>query len=275
MPSYTPLKLAIDQHHMLQINQLQHTFPGQSSPVLHDISLSLQAGEFCIIIGSNGSGKSTLLKTLLGEYIPDVGSIYLNNNNITQLPLYQRAKYISCVFQDVLRGTVSAMTVAENLSLSYMRSRSASLKPYHQYQELFKQRLAYLHMGLENYLSTPCASLSGGQRQAIAFIMATLHSPDLLLLDEHCSALDPKSSRHIMESTAQFIAEFHITTLMVTHNLRDALTYGSRLIMVHQGRIVFDVNGAEKQALTLQRLLDLFHRHEDQLLMGAGEDNTC
>lgn len=257
---------------MLKITNLHQSFPGQTQPILRGISLSLNAGDFCIIIGSNGSGKSTLLKTLLGEYTPDAGEIQLQQKNITRLPLYQRAKHISCVFQDVLRGTVADLSVAENLSLAFIRAKTATFKPYNQHQTLFNERLAFLQMGLENYLHAPCATLSGGQRQAVAFVMATLHLPDLLLLDEHCSALDPKSSQHIMSSTAEFIAQFRITTLMVTHNLRDALKYGNRLLMLHQGRIVFDVSGAEKQRLTMEHLLSLFHRHEDELLMGKEDD---
>ncbi len=263
---------------MLQITNLYQSFPGQPAPILRGISLALQPGDFCVIIGSNGSGKSTFLKTLLGEYTPDKGKIVLNGRNVTRLPLYRRAKQISCVFQDVLRGTISDMTVAENLSLAFIRTKTASFKFYNQHQALFTQRLAYLNMGLERYLSTRCATLSGGQRQAVAFVMATLHSPDLLLLDEHCSALDPKSSHHIMQTTANFIAQHHITTLMVTHNLHDALHYGNRLIMIHQGRIVFDVSGAEKQQLTLEQLLALFHQHEDQMLTGitdVTEENSC
>jgi len=253
---------------MLQVSHLYQSFPSQSQPVLNDISLTLQKGDFCVIIGSNGSGKSTFLKALLGEYFPDQGEIYLNNHNITRIPLYQRAQNISCVFQDVTRGTIADMTVAENLSLAQMRARNATFKSYYHYQQLFAERLAFLNMGLEQYLQMICGSLSGGQRQAIAFIMATLHSPALLLLDEHCSALDPKSSQHIMENTASLIAKLQITTLMVTHNLRDALKYGNRLLMIHQGKIVFDVSGAEKQKLTMEYLLNLFHTHEDRLLLG-------
>lgn len=253
---------------MLQINNLSQSFPGQSHPILDNISLTLKKGDFCVIIGSNGSGKSTFLKALLGENFPDSGEIFLNGKNITREPLYQRAKNISCVFQDVLRGTISDMTVAENLSLAQMRARSASLKSYLPHQHLFTQRLVFLEMGLEKHFHTLCGSLSGGQRQAVAFIMATLHAPDLLLLDEHCSALDPKSSHHIMENTAALIEQLQITTLMVTHNLRDALKYGNRLLMIHQGKIVFDVSEAEKKLLTMERLLQLFHDHEDRLLTG-------
>lgn len=259
----------IKKINMLQIINLSHCFAGQSHPVLNNISLTLKKGDFCIVIGSNGSGKSTFLKTLSGEYMPDSGKIFLNEKNITNQSIYQRAKNISCVFQDVLRGTISDMTVAENLSLAQMRTGNASFKSYRQHQHLFQERLAFLNMGLEKYLNTFCSSLSGGQRQAIAFIMATLHSPNLLLLDEHCSALDPKSSHHIMENTAALIAQFQITTLMVTHNLSDALKYGNRLLMIHQGKIVFDVSGAAKQALTMEHLLQLFHNYEDRLLRGV------
>jgi len=258
---------------MLTIQHLSHTFPGQPAPILHNLSLSLAEGDFCVIIGSNGSGKSTLLKTLLGEYIPQRGEIQLANKNITALPLYQRANYISCVFQDVSRGSISEMTVAENLSLALMRTRQARYKPYKKHRLLFHSHLAQLKMGLENHLDTPCQALSGGQRQAVAFAMATLCPPQLLLLDEHCSALDPKSSAHIMTSTAAFIAQTRITTLMVTHNLQDALRYGNRLLMLHQGQIVCDVQSEEKQRLSLAHLLQLFHQHEDQLLLGSVDNS--
>jgi putative ABC transport system ATP-binding protein len=252
---------------MLKLANITKSFNVQQArPVLDNLSLSLNKGEFCVVIGSNGSGKSTLLKTILGEYQPDKGSIELNGKNITRTPVHQRAKHISCVFQDVLRGTVSDMTVMENLSLANMRVRSATFKSHKKSQTFFKERLSLLNMGLENRLHTEAFDLSGGQRQAIAFTMATLQNPDLLLLDEHCSALDPKSSQHIMDSTTRIIEQSHITTLMVTHNLRDAIAHGTRLIMLHQGKIVLDVRGDEKEQLTTEQLLALFHQHEDKLL---------
>ncbi len=255
---------------MLQIKNLSKTFAGHSQPTLSSISLTLQTGDFCMVIGSNGSGKSTLLKILLGEYAADTGKIRLGDQDIFKQPLYQRGKYISGVFQDVVRGTIADMTVSENLSLAYMRGRKATFGSYRQYQHVFMQHLSSLQMDLEKKLNTLCRELSGGQRQAIAFTMATLHSPQLLLLDEHCSALDPKSSQHIMESTAQLIQQKNITTLMVTHHLPDAIKHGNRLIMIHKGNIVFDVSGTEKKALTITQLLQRFHHHEDSLLMGEG-----
>lgn len=252
---------------MLTLEHIYKLFRLQSSkPVLNDISLSLEEGEFCVIIGSNGSGKSTLLKTILGEHQPDTGNVWLKGKNITRQPIYKRAKNISCVFQDVLRGTISDLTVMENLSLAYIRERSATLRTHRKNEALFKEHLSRLNMGLEDRLYTPTSNLSGGQRQAIAFTMATLRSPNLLLLDEHCSALDPKSSKHIMERTAHIIKQSNITTLMVTHNMRDAVAHGDRLIMLHQGKIVLDVKGAEKQRLNTEALLTLFHQHEDRLL---------
>lgn len=254
---------------MLKVKNLYKSFALQSAkPILNNISLSLEKGDFCIIIGSNGSGKSTLLKTILGIYTPDQGKIWLDQKDITPYPVYKRAKYMSCVFQDILNGTISDMTVMENLSLAWMRGRSATFRTHKKNLQLFSERLALLNMHLENYLHTPTQNLSGGQRQAIAFIMATLHSPHLLLLDEHCSALDPKSSHHIMESTSQMIERFNITTLMVTHNLKDAVKFGNRLIMMHQGKIVLDVRDEAKRALTTDKLLALFHQHEDELLTG-------
>jgi len=254
---------------MLRINDLYKSFALQSpKPILQGISITLEKGDFCVVIGSNGSGKSTLLKTILGEYLADHGEIFLNNQNISRLPMYLRAQKISCVFQDVLRGTIGEMTVAENLSLALMRERHATLTSHNKHNDLFMQRLSLLNMGLEKYLRTPTQSLSGGQRQAIAFIMATLCPPELLLLDEHCSALDPKSSQHIMASTAQIIQQLNISTLMVTHNLRDAVKYGNRLVMIHRGKIVFDVCGTAKNLLTTELLLNLFHEYEDRYLAG-------
>ncbi|MDF3055347.1 MAG: transporter ATP-binding protein, partial [Gammaproteobacteria bacterium] len=174
---------------MLILKNIHKSFRLQNArPVLDNISFTLQKGEFCMMIGSNGSGKSTLLKTILGEHLPDKGNIQLNQHDITRLPIYKRAKHISCVFQDILQGTVSNMTVMENLSLAFMRERSATLSTHTKNQALFIERLRLLNMGLEHRLHSPAADLSGGQRQAIAFTMATLHSPYLLHLDEHCSA---------------------------------------------------------------------------------------
>lgn len=249
---------------MLKLKHIYKSFALQSiKPILNNISLSLEKGDFCVVIGSNGSGKSTLLKTILGDYLPDRGRIWLNKKNITHLPAYKRARNISCVFQDVLNGTVSDMTVMENLSLAFIREHGATFRTYKKNQPIFKEHLRLLNMGLENHLATFTRNLSGGQRQAIAFIMATLGSPDLLLLDEHCSALDPKSSHHIMESTMHIIEKFNITTLMVTHNLRDAIKYGNRLIMMYQGKIVLDVKDQAKQNLSTDKLLSLFHQHEE------------
>ncbi len=232
----------------------------EARPALDDLTLKLEKGEFVSIIGSNGAGKSSLLKAICGELPLDSGKIILNKRQLDGMNPHRRAKFISRVFQDPTLGTVAEMTVADNLVLSHLRGQSASFKisPDNQLENLFKDRLALLEMGLENRLDQLVGSLSGGQRQALSLVMATLHPPELLLLDEHCSALDPKSAQKIMSMTDKMVKQLGITTLMVTHNMRDALHYGSRLIMLHQGKVVHDYDADQKTRLNLDIIHDFF-----------------
>ncbi len=251
---------------MLQIRSLSKTFSGAVVPALRDLSLDLQQGDFCVVIGANGSGKSTLLKSLSGEVIPDSGTIHLDGKNITSLPIYRRAQLISGVSQDINKGTIPEMTLLENMALSSMRVRSAHFCSYEQSQTELMHHIAQLGLGLENHVNKPLSSLSGGQRQMVAMLMSVISPPQLLLLDEHCSALDPKTSVALMELTADIINKQNITTLMITHNLHDAIRFGNRLIMMQQGQKVLDISGAEKTALTASELLNRFHHIEGQSL---------
>lgn len=248
---------------MLILKTIFKSFPSAFKPVLRGISLQLAAGDFCVIVGSNGSGKSTLLKTISGEYSCDAGQIILDGQEITQRALYERATMISGVVQDITKGIIPEMTLLENLALSQLRQEKASLRFYRTRQEALTQKVIELGLGLERYLDTLMGSLSGGQRQMMALVMATLARPKLLLLDEHCSALDPKSSLMLMKYTATLVAQQQLTTLMITHNLHDALIYGNRLIMLHQGEIVLDISGEKKKELTVEKLLAMFHHYED------------
>jgi len=241
---------------MLQLQNISKTFHGGFAPVLKDINLELKEGDFCVIIGSNGSGKSTLLKIITGEYEPDSGSI-------------TRESKISSVIQDVNKGTIPEMTLLENMALSIMRTKNSGLSFYNMYKAEIIKQIKDAGIGLENYIETKLAHLSGGQRQMIATIMAINSGAGILLLDEHTSALDPKMQKHLMELTAKSIAQKKLTSLMITHKLDDAIKYGNRLIMLHKGSIVFNVEGAEKSKLTAKELLALFHKYEDLELIGG------
>lgn len=250
---------------MLKLHHITKAFP--RGVLFKDLNLTIDKGDFVVIIGSNGSGKSTLLKMISGAQKPDRGDVILENRNITPLPLYRRAKFISRVVQDNLEGTVGEFTLLENLELAFYRGKSAPLfsKPPRQ---KFEDKLKSLPLNLASRLDQRMDSLSGGQRQIMSLLMATLGTPKLLLLDEHTSALDPKTAQFVMQFTHDLVQAENITTLMITHNLQDAIHYGNRLIMLHHGHIVYDVRGTEKQSLTLPNLLNLFHKLEDQDLQG-------
>nr|WP_228099278.1 MULTISPECIES: ATP-binding cassette domain-containing protein [unclassified Granulicatella] len=231
----------------------------QAYYALKNISLNIEKGDFITVIGGNGAGKSTLLNALAGTFFLDSGKIIIDEQDVTQLPEHKRAKQISRVFQDPSLGTAPRMTILENMALAYRRGKKRTLKRGHSHdeKEFFKQQLASLNLNLETRLESEVGVLSGGQRQAIALIMATLHSPELLLLDEHTAALDPKTQRMIMELTHQIIKNNHLTSLMITHHLPDALHYGNRLIVLHRGEIVKDFNEEEKKALHVTDLYEL------------------
>lgn len=238
-------------------------FPRTANEVvaLNSLSLHVDPGDFITIIGSNGSGKSTLLNTIAGTVPLTAGTIWLDGEDITGLAEYSRAKLIGRVFQDPRAGTAPSMSIQENMAMAYLRGRRRGLRPGvpGRLKNLMKEGLAELDMGLETRLSTQVNKLSGGQRQAISLLMATVAKPRLLLLDEHTAALDPKVAATIMDLTGKIVREHGMTTLMVTHNMEIALRWGNRLIMMHAGRIILDLTGAEKETLTVPDLIRKFH----------------
>jgi putative ABC transport system ATP-binding protein len=251
---------------MLRLTQITHAFPGGFRPVLQHMNLQLQSGDFCVVIGSNGSGKSTLMKVISGEYTPNQGRILLNGTDVTHK---QRRRGMTSVIQDVNKGTIPEMTLLENMILSLSRVKPRGFSLYHRRASRIGDMLKTLDMGLEKYVHAPLSHLSGGQRQMVATLMAMATRPQLLLLDEHTSALDPCMQKTLMTYTNQAIAAQKLTCLMITHKLDDAIQYGNRLIMLHQGEIVLDLSKKAKQSVRASELLALFHHYEDLDLLGA------
>ena len=248
---------------MLKITDLQKTFnPGtvNEKTALNGLNLTIEEGDFVTVIGGNGAGKSTMLNAIAGVWKPDYGTIEIDGVDVTNMPEHKRAKFLGRVFQDPMKGTAPDMEIAENLSIAARRSTQRKLIRGIRKGERdrYKELLATLELGLEERLSCKVGLLSGGQRQAVTLLMATLSCPKLLLLDEHTAALDPKTAAKVLEITDKLVKENHLTTLMITHNMHDAIAYGNRLIMMHEGRIVVDLAGEEKQKLTVEDLLGLF-----------------
>lgn len=244
---------------ILDLKNVSKTFyPGSINQVeaLKDINLTVKRGEFITLVGGNGAGKSTLLNAISGYFFPDSGSISINGYEITFLKEERRAPYISRVFQDPKMGTAPRMTVLENLSLAYRRGerRGLRLGSSPDEREFYHQQLQTLGLGLEKRMDAEIGLLSGGQRQSIALLMATLKRPDILLLDEHTAALDPKTARLVLELTDHKVKEMDLTSIMITHNLQDALTYGNRMLVLHHGQIVKDYSQEEKNQLTTESL---------------------
>ena len=243
---------------------------------LDQIDLQVAEGDFITIIGSNGAGKSTLLNSLAGTYPADGGQLLLHGEDIADWPEYRRARFISRVFQDPLMGTCATLTIEQNLALALRRGaqRGLAIGVKRSDRRVFREKLHRLGLGLESRLGDRVGLLSGGQRQALTMLMATLVPPQVLLLDEHTAALDPKTARQILDLTRSIIAEQHLTTLMVTHNMRQALQMGNRLIMLHRGRIILDIQGAEKNALSQEDLVARFYDIQkevvatDRMLLG-------
>lgn len=244
---------------MLQLQNISKTFAEMATPALKNINLTFKAGEYCIILGSNGSGKSTLFKIISGEYKADSGEILLNQKNITKKQMHQRAASISSVAQDITKGTVQDMTMLENISLSTMRGKKPRFTFFKNKAQTIFEKVKLLNLNLEKYLQNKMSTLSGGQRQAIATLMAMYPQPDLLLLDEHTSALDPQSREKIMRFTDNFIKQHNITSLMITHNIEDAVKYGNRLIILHHGEVARDIKGTKKDKLTSKDIIDIIH----------------
>ncbi len=257
---------------MLEVRDLYKTFNAgtiNEKRAMNGVSLTLEDGDFVTVIGGNGAGKSTLLNLVAGVFPPDSGTITIDGQNVTKLPEHKRAKFIGRVFQDPMMGTAATMGIEENLALAFRRGQSRGLRygitsaERKQYQE----KLAILGLGLEDRLTSKVGLLSGGQRQALTLLMATLKKPKLLLLDEHTAALDPKTAAKVLETTERIVRRDKLTTLMITHNMRDAIAHGNRLIMMDGGQIVADIRGEEKQNLTVQDLLDKFHVENDRMLL--------
>ena len=248
---------------MLEIRNVCKTFnPGtiNEKVALRGVNLTLNDGDFVTVIGGNGAGKSTLLNMLTGVYYVDSGSIIVDGEDITNLPEHKRAKYFGRVFQDPMTGTAADMQIEENMALAARRGKMRTLKNgiKKEEREEYRKLLARLDLGLENRLTSKVGLLSGGQRQAITLLMATMRHPKLLLLDEHTAALDPKTAAKVLEISEKMISENHLTAMMVTHNMKDATVHGNRLIMMHEGRIIYDVSGEEKKKLSVSDLLAKF-----------------
>ena len=249
---------------MLELRHVTKTFARgtvNAHTALKDISLTLKDDDFITILGSNGAGKSTLFNTIAGTYTPDSGKVYLDGKDITALPDYRRSKEIGRLFQDPLKGTAPNMTIEENLALAYLRANHTK-SPFSMVSKAdraeFRERLAMLNLGLENRMDMSVGLLSGGQRQALTLLMATLVTPKILLLDEHTAALDPGTAEVVLELTKKIVAENNITCLMITHNLASSLAIGNRTIMMADGRIVLDIGGEERKGLTVDDLLSRF-----------------
>ena len=248
---------------MLKITNLQKTFnPGtvNAKTALSGFDLHIADGDFVTVIGGNGAGKSTLLNAIAGVWKPDFGTVEIDGVDVTGMPEHKRAKFLGRVFQDPMKGTAPDMEIAENLSIAARRGIKRRLRwgCTRKERESYKTLLAQLDLGLENRLSAKVGLLSGGQRQAVTLLMATLKKPKILLLDEHTAALDPKTAAKVLQITDQLVRENRLTTLMITHNMHDAIAYGNRLIMMHEGRVAVDVSGEEKKKLTIEQLLGLF-----------------
>ncbi len=248
---------------MLKITNLYKTFnPGtvNAKTALAGLELQLKDGDFVTVIGGNGAGKSTLLNAICGVWKPDYGTIEIDGVDVTHMPEHKRAKFLGRVFQDPMKGTAPDMEIAENLAIAARRGtkRRFVWGVRKAEREKYKALLATLELGLEDRLSSKVGLLSGGQRQAVTLLMATLQRPKLLLLDEHTAALDPKTAAKVLEITDRIVSENKLTTLMITHNMRDAITHGNRLIMMHEGRVIVDVEGEAKKNLTVEDLLKLF-----------------
>lgn len=250
---------------MLVLNQVHKTFnigTINEKPALRGVSLTLNDGDFVTVIGGNGAGKSTMLNAVAGVWPIDQGSISIDGIDVTGLPEYKRAKYLGRVFQDPMTGTAATMEIQENLALAARRGQKRGLKwgitkaEREKYHEILKE----LDLGLEERMSSKVGLLSGGQRQALTLLMAALQKPKVLLLDEHTAALDPKTATKVLELSDKIIAENHLTAMMVTHNMRDAIAHGNRLIMMNEGQVALDISGDEKKSLTVEDLLMKFEQ---------------
>ena len=250
---------------MLKVENVRKVFNAgtvNEKVALNGLNLQLKQGDFVTVIGGNGAGKSTMLNAVAGVFPVDEGKILIDGVDVTHLPEYKRAKYIGRVFQDPMMGTAATMQIEENLALAARRSMPRTLRPgiTKADREFYREQLKILDLGLEERMTAKVGLLSGGQRQALTLLMATLQQPKLLLLDEHTAALDPKTAAKVLDATERIVSKSGLTTLMITHNMRDAIAHGNRLIMMYEGHVVVDVSGEEKKKLTVEQLLNLFSR---------------
>ena len=257
---------------MLELKGIYKTFNAgtvNEKRAIDNLNLTLENGDFVTIIGGNGAGKSTTLNLIAGVFPVDAGTINLNGFNLTHLPEHKRAKYLGRVFQDPMMGTAATMGIEENLALAYRRGQRRGLHAgiTNEERKLYREKLATLGLGLEDRMTSKVGLLSGGQRQALTLLMATLRKPDLLLLDEHTAALDPKTADKVLQITEEIVARDNLTTMMVTHNMKHAIQYGNRLIMMDSGRVVVDIRGEEKKHLTGRDLLEKVNIEYDRLLL--------
>ena len=257
---------------MLELKNIYKTFNAgtvNEKQALKGIDLTLEDGDFVTVIGGNGAGKSTMLNAIAGVWPVDEGQIIIDGKDVTKLPEHKRAAFLGRVFQDPMNGTAATMGIEENLALALRRGQSRTLRVgiKASEREVYKRLLSTLGLGLEDRLTSKVGLLSGGQRQALTLLMATLKKPKLLLLDEHTAALDPKTAAKVLETTEMIVNRDHLTTLMITHNMKDAITHGNRLIMMMEGKIILDIRGEEKKKLTVE---DLLHKFEEV----SGEEFT-
>ena len=250
---------------MLKLDNIHKTFnPGTINEkiALNGVNLTLNEGDFVTVIGGNGAGKSTTLNAIAGVWPIDSGKIYIGGDDVTKLSEHKRAKYLGRVFQDPMTGTATTMSIEENMAIAARRGekRGLSWGITHQERDTYREMLKTLDLGLEDRLTSQVGLLSGGQRQAITLLMASIKKPKLLLLDEHTAALDPKTAAKVLEISDKIIAENHLTAMMVTHNMKDAIVHGNRLIMMHEGKVILNISGEEKKKLTVEDLLHQFEK---------------
>lgn len=248
---------------MIELKNISKTFHKgtvNENKAISNLNVTINEGDFVTVIGSNGAGKSTMLNLVAGYLIPDDGQVIVSNNDVTQMSDYKRASFIGKVFQDPLSGTAGSLSIEENLAIANKRGQKRwfgkGVKSAD--REMFKEKLSILELGLEDRLKDTVGLLSGGQRQSLTLLMATLIQPEILLLDEHTAALDPKTAAKIIELTEYFVKKFNLTAMMVTHNMKQALTLGNRTIMMHKGEIILDIKSPERDKLTIQDLLEMF-----------------
>lgn len=259
---------------MLEIKNARHLFfrglPDEKV-ALDGLSLNLAAGDFAVVIGSNGAGKSTMLNAISGALRIDSGRVIINGDDVTGMPVHKRARHVARVFQDPMKGTAASMTVAENMLLAELRHSPARLRRglTRARRDAYREQLSYLHLGLEDRLDTVVATLSGGQRQSLSLVMAVSGTPDVLLLDEHTAALDPRTADLVMDATVRAVTALKLTTLMVTHNMKHAVDFGNRVVMLDAGKVKLELSGEEKARATVSDLVGFFKVKTDSMLLEA------